>query len=180
MPQRPLEARNAVSAPSAHQPDAAFSAGVSFRGATGRDVPALVAMINAAYLRETWLPPPRITEPALREDLRRPAQSMVVGEIRGDLCGCVRVKFEEDNTWFGLLAVAPAFQGRGLASMLIERAEGLARNAGRDTMRLDCAKEVGMPPFYASLGYEVEREVPDSYYSHKGPFTLVILKNDLR
>jgi predicted N-acetyltransferase YhbS len=181
MPQRSLEARDAVTAPSAHRPDAVLRARVSFRPATQNDVNGLVPMINDAYLREAWLlPPPRITEPALQEELRDSRHSMLVAETSGAICGCVRVKFNEDATWFGLLAVTPAWQGRGLASMLVEQAESLARDAGRHTMRLDCAKEIGMPPFYESLGYTVEQETPDSYYGIKGPFTLVVMKKELR
>ncbi|MDP9238332.1 MAG: GNAT family N-acetyltransferase [Chloroflexota bacterium] len=141
----------------------------------------LVPMINDAYLPEAWLlPPPRITELVLREELRDSDQSLVAGEIDGVTCGCVRVRFRDDGAWFGLLAVASPWQGRGLASMLVERAESLAGDAGCHTMRLDCAKEVGMPPFYESLGYAVERETAGSYYGDKGPFTLVIMKKDLR
>ncbi len=47
-------------------------------------------------------------------------------------------------------------------------------------MRLECAKELGMPPFYASLGYEVVSETADSYFGAKGPFTHVVMKRELR
>ena len=46
-------------------------------------------------------------------------------------------------------------------------------------------KELGLPQYYESLGYDVESETPDSFYDdrqsgrRKGPFTLVILKKDL-
>ena len=35
-------------------------------------------------------------------------------------------------------------------------------------MRCDCAKELGLAPFYQSLGYAVEREVPGQYYGRNG------------
>ena len=69
MPQRSLEAREPVAR--AKRPAASFAAGVRFRLGGADDVPAAAAVINEAYLREAWLlPPPRITEAGLYEELR--------------------------------------------------------------------------------------------------------------
>jgi len=171
MSQRSLEARDAVAR--AKQPDAAFAAGVRFRRAVPADVPAATAVINDAYLREAWLlPPPRITEEGLAHEMRDPDVELLIAEFCGEIAGCVRYRRREQDTHFGMLAVAPSYQGRGLASLLVGRVEDDARAAGSPAVRLDCAKENNLVPLYESMGYSVEREVPDSYYGHKGPITV--------
>jgi ribosomal protein S18 acetylase RimI-like enzyme len=169
MPQRSLEAREPVVR--AKQPAASFAAGVRFRLGGAEDVPAATEVINDAYLREAWLlPPPRITESGLHEELRD--GELLIAEIDGEIAGCVRYRRRDDDVYFGLLAVAAAHQGQGLASLLVRRVEEEARAAGSSAVRLDCAKENNLVPLYESMGYHVEREVPDSYYGHKGPITV--------
>ncbi len=169
MSQRSLEAREPV----AKRPDAALVARVRFRRGAEADVPAATAVINDAYLREAWLlPPPRITEDGLRDELRDPATEVLIAEVGGEIAGCIRYRRREQDVYFGLLAVAKAHQGRGLASLLVGRVEDAARDAGSQAVRLDCAKENNLVPLYESMGYHVEREVPNSYYGHKGPITV--------
>ena len=169
MSQRSLEAREPVAR--AKQPDAAFVAGVVFRLGGAVDVPAAAAVINDAYLREAWLlPPPRITEAGLHDELRD--GELLIAEIGGEIAGCIRYRRREQDVYFGLLAVAKAHQGRGLASLLVQRVEQEASASGTPAVRLDCAKENNLVPLYESMGYHVEREVPDSYYGHKGPITV--------
>jgi ribosomal protein S18 acetylase RimI-like enzyme len=180
MPQRALEVGDAV-APRAKRPDTAFATRVRFRTGDGGDVPTATAVINEAYLREAWLlPPPRITEDRLREEMGDPGAALVIAEVDGELAGCVRLRHRERDTYFGLLAVATSHQGRGLASMLVGRVEEMARDAGSPAVRLDCAKENNLVPLYESMGYRVEREVPDSYYGTKGPITVSYMAKELR
>ena len=169
MSQRSLEAREPLAR--AKQADAAFAAGVRIRRGDAADVPAATAVINDAYLREAWLlPPPRITEAGLHEELRDGA--LLIAEIGGEIAGCIRYRRREQDAYFGLLAVAKTHQGRGLASLLVQRVEDQARASGLPAVRLDCAKENNLVPLYESMGYRVEREAPNSYYGHKGPITV--------
>jgi GNAT superfamily N-acetyltransferase len=168
----------------AKSPDAAFAASVAFRLATHTDVHALVPMINDAYMREAWrLPPPRTDDAHLHEELGQPWTRMILAEVDGALAGSINLALHEEPH-FGLFAVAKRHQGRGLAALLVAEAERRAREAGRTTMRCDCAKELGLAPFYESLGYRIEREVPHQYYGRngvrKGPITRVDLVKDLR
>ncbi len=169
MSQRSLEARESVAR--AKQPAAAFAAGVRFRLADAADVPTATAVINDAYLREAWLlPPPRITEDGLHEELRN--GELLLAEVGDDIAGCIRYRRREEDVYYGLLAVAKQYQGRGLASLLVRRVEDEARASGTPAVRMDCAKENNLVPLYESMGYRVEREVPNSYYGHKGPITV--------
>lgn len=169
----------------ARSADPAFAASVAFRLATHADVATLVPMINEAYMRESWLlPPPRTDIPSLHEDLDQAATSLIVAEVAGTIAGSIALHDRADYAYFGMLAVSTAHQGRGLAGMLIAEAERRARAARRTTMRCDCAKELGLAPFYQSLGYTITAEVPGQYYGRngvkKGPITRVDLVKDLR
>ncbi|MBI5284286.1 MAG: GNAT family N-acetyltransferase [Chloroflexi bacterium] len=180
MPQRPLQARDAVTA-RPKQPDAAFRAAVRFRTADETDVPAVVPMINAAYLRESHLlPGPRIDPDRLLAELRQPDTQLILAETGGVLAGSVRLITRDDRAYFGLLATDPALQGRGLASMLIDHVERKARDAGFDALYLQCVKELGLPPFYASLGYSVITEIPGvTDWGALRPWTKVEMKKAL-
>ena len=164
----------ATTRPAAKVPDASLRQRVAFRPAMPGDVETLVAMINEAYSREAWLiPGPRIDAAALRSDLGQPEARVVIAEIDGELAGSFCVSVRANDAYFGLFAVAPLWQGRGLASVLVAEAERVARDAGRR----ECARELGLAPFYETLGFTVEREVPGHYYGRdgvrKGPITRV-------
>ncbi len=167
-------------APAAKRPADSFAATLSFRVATAADVAALVPMINEAYLREAWLlPAPRTTADLLSGEIADAATRVIVAEAQGALAGCVRVRLHGDDAWFGLLAAALPFQGRGLASLLVAEAETLARREGCASMRLDCAEELGLPPYYASLGYDIESREENAHFKHKGPITRIVMHKAL-
>jgi len=158
---------------------------VRFRTATAADVPALVPLINAAYLREAHvLPPPRIDEELLGEEIAEKTSRMIVAEISGEPAGCICLRIDARGAHFGVLAVAPDHQGVGLAPLLVGEAERRALAEGQDVLRLDCAKETGMPAYYASLGYEIEKETPGHFYQNrkvrKGPITRVDMMKRIR
>jgi GNAT superfamily N-acetyltransferase len=183
MSQRPLEARVAVAR--ARTPGAATRERVVFRVASDADVPALVPLINAAYMREAHvLPPPRIDEELLAEAIARETSRMIVAEIDGEPAGCVCVTIPDEDACFGIFAVSPKHQGHGLGPLLVAHAEEVALAEGRAVMRLDCAKETGMPAYYESLGYTVEAESPGHFYRNrkvrKGPITRVDMMKRLR
>jgi GNAT superfamily N-acetyltransferase len=91
------------------------------------------------------------------------------------------VRLANDGAWFGLLAVAPAMQGRGIASLLIAEAEAIAAREGAGTMRLECAEELGMPPYYASLGYEIESRTPGVRFNRNAvDITRIVMRKPLR
>ncbi|HEY8171836.1 MAG TPA: GNAT family N-acetyltransferase [Dehalococcoidia bacterium] len=159
-----------------------FAAKLTFRFATDEDVAALVPMINEAYMREAWLlPSPRVTAEWLGDDLADSRHRVIIAEHDGVLAGSVRVQWDlDDGAWFGLLATSIAYQGRGVAPSLVAEAERIGREAGAGIMRLDCAEELGLPPYYESLGYEIESVEPEFYLSPgRGPITRVVLKKEL-
>jgi GNAT superfamily N-acetyltransferase len=169
-----------IPALAARRPADAFAASVSFRIAAAADVPALVPMINEAYMREAWLlPAPRTTNEMLAGEIADATTRVIVAEAQGALAGCVRVRLRDEGAWFGLLATALPFQGRRLAALLVAEAEALARRDGCASMRLECAEELGLPPYYASLGYAVESREEHAYFKHKGPITRIVMHKAL-
>jgi GNAT superfamily N-acetyltransferase len=145
------------------------------------DVPAMVPLVNAAYLREAWLlPPPRIDEQKLRAELAEPGAHLVIAEVDGAPSGCVRLIVRDGRAYFGLLATAPGLQGQGLASLLVEQAERIAAAQGHTSLHLECAKEVGLPPFYESLGYAaVAEEHCKDEWGATQPWTRVTMEKKL-
>lgn len=164
----------------AKAPDAAFRARAAFRLATTADAEALASIVNAAYERERWLlPAPRTDNEMLVGEIATPHSRLIVATIDGTLAGCVRVRLLGDGAWFGLLATAPAFQGRGLASMLVDEAERVAYDEGARAMRLECAEELGLCPYYASLGYAIESRGTARFSRNDVDITRVVMRKEL-
>ena len=180
MPQRPLEARDAVTA-RAKQPDAALRARLRVRAATAADVPAIVALINAAYKERDWelFHELRTSEESYPSEMERRGFDVVVAELDGRIAGHIGFRLGGDHAELGLLATAIDAQGAGIGTVLIEYAEARATAAGCAQMRLDCVRDTGMPPYYASLGYAIEREESGQPWNALRPFTLVYMKKEL-
>lgn len=126
------------------------------RTATPADTAALAAVINAAFVVEAgFIRGPRTTAAEVSALLAGGGAFLVVdhGEP-GRLAAAVHVEAREGCAHFGMLAVDPALQGRGLARRLLTAVEAHGRAAGCTVVELevfDVRSE--LPPFYASLGY---------------------------
>jgi drug/metabolite transporter (DMT)-like permease/ribosomal protein S18 acetylase RimI-like enzyme len=132
------------------------------REASENDVPALTALINEAYSpAEGFLyEGPRITTGEVRSKLDH-GRFLLERDANGTLRGCVYVTVTGDSGYFGLLAVSPTDQGRGLGRSLVKAAESLCRSKGCRSMTLDVVdSRRELFSFYARLGYEVAGERP--------------------
>lgn len=180
-----MSGRDAVApdgAPARPKPaDAAFAASVRFRAATPDDVAALVAVINAAYEKREWriVERYRTDEDEIRSNLVDPAAQVVVAECDGQIAGTVTLTVDDARASFGLLAVAGAWQGRGLAGLMIAAMERRATAAGCTLMRIQCVADAGMPPFYRALGYKTTREEMGVRWDVARPFLLMELEKAL-
>lgn len=129
----------------------------------------LTARINAAYgaaEEDLWVPgKDRIERERVAEIVR--SGEMAVARIDDAVVGSIRVREVEAGVgYFGLLAVDPAAQGRGIGGELIRFAEELSRRRGAEwiELRLLVPREGADPgknrlyEWYVRLGYEeVER-----------------------
>ena len=133
---------------------------LSLRAAREEDVSALVTLINEAYrVEEFFVSGPR-TSAADVGELRRSGMFLLAEEDEHP-SGCVYIGRRGDRGYFGLLAVAPRLQGRGLGRRLVAAAEEKLRAEGHrevEILVVDLRKE--LLPFYAGLGYREAGEEP--------------------
>lgn len=112
----------------------------TFRDATAQDVPALVALVNAAYrpgpqaagwTHETGLLGGTRTDPLQVAALIAGPGVVLMAEAGGQVQGCVHVDPHGQDCHIGMLAVPPALQDQGLGRRLLAAAE----QAGRERFR---------------------------------------------
>lgn len=134
------------------------------RTATPDDAPDLVRLINHAYrVEDFFVHGDRVDLPGVLERMSRPGGSFLVLDDP-ELGGPVATLFLEPHGlqgYFGLLAVHPDAQGRGLARRLIAAAEDHFRQRGFAEMMIDVVTlRTELFPFYAALGYEPRHTIP--------------------
>ncbi|MGF9565225.1 GNAT family N-acetyltransferase [Neorhizobium sp. JUb45] len=77
----------------------------------------------------------------------------------GKLVGCVFCKPEAEFLYVGKLAIAPAFQGKGLGRKLLAKAEDVARDRKLPALRLETRIElVGNHATFGRWGFEKTAE----------------------
>ena len=120
------------------------SGGVTFRRAVPDDVDAALALIESAYRGESsragWT-----TEADLIDGTRTDAgtlRAMVESSTRllllgfdsvGSLVACCQLERRGEATYFGMFAVRPTLQGRGIGDVVLAEAERVARDEWRAT-----------------------------------------------
>ncbi len=131
-----------------------MSDNLQIRWAQARDVAAIVRLINLAFraAESFFIEGDRITPEILRSMLDK--GNFLLAEDAAGLVGCVYVESQRTRAYFGLLAVDPARQHRGLGRRLVDESENHARAAGCHTMDLRIVNvREELPPFYRRLGY---------------------------
>lgn len=154
---------------------------ITIRTANETDAEPLVPLINRAFAVELkYFSTERIDLPDLLKHMEK--GEFLVAEEAGELAGCVYLEVRRpDLCYFGLLAVDPNKQGRGIGLKLIEAAENYGREAGCPVMEiriLDLRTE--LPPFYEKLGYSVIRyetlpQIPSAYQ----PYQFILMEKGL-
>ncbi|OGX91680.1 GNAT family N-acetyltransferase [Hymenobacter coccineus] len=165
----------------------------TLRPATAADVPALAALVNAAYRgeasRQSWtteahlLDGPRIDEAALHELLGAPGGGflLAVGP-GGQLVGGVYLQAQGPRLYLGTLAVAPAAQAHGLGRRLLDAAEAQARQQGCTHLKITVvAARTELLAWYERRGYVrtgATEPFPDTtrFGRPRQPLALVVLE----
>lgn len=124
------------------------------RPATVDDVEAIAALVNRAYeVERFFVEGDRVTPAAVRQDLTT-GEILIVTGADGALRACVYVRVTGSRGYFGMLAVDPAEQGRGLGRALIEDVEAYARARGASVMAISVVHvRTELLAFYRRLGY---------------------------
>ena len=139
------------------------------RAATLADAPALAATIAAAFAQYRGKLVPesgafRETAATIAAELAN-GSGAIIAEQNGRPVGCVMLKPQDDDLYFGRLSVLPAVRGHGLARRLVAAVEAEARRRGCPGVRLGVRVVLtGNQALFASLGYaEVSREAHDGF-----------------
>jgi GNAT superfamily N-acetyltransferase len=126
---------------------------VRTRIATSGDVLAMVPMVNAAFAVETFLEGTRIDQERMTEMMQGGA-FLVAEKEAGQLLAAIYVERRSERGYFGMLAVDPRQQGRGLARVMIEAAEDRCRQLECKFMDITVLSlRPELPAFYRKFGY---------------------------
>ena len=131
-----------------------FSEAISIRPASVADIPAIVALVNAAFNVEIFLEGVRTDERNVTE-LMEKGMFFVIEENSHHLRASIYTELRGERGYFGMLAVNPNRQSRGLGRAMIEHAENYCREHGcivMDLKVLSPRKE--LLPYYHKLGYK--------------------------
>ncbi len=136
-----------------------MSGRVELRQAGAADASAIRELTREAYAK--WVPvigrEPRPMVADYAEAVRRHRIDLLY--LDGELAGLIETIPQADHLLVENVAVAPAFQGRGLGRRLLAHAEQLAASLGHDEIRLYTNKLFAENLLlYRKLGYRVERE----------------------
>ena len=133
------------------------------RVAVPHDVPALVDVINRAYVvEEFFITGTRTTEAQARALMAQPhVRFLVIDHRAGSIAASVCMEVNGDRGYFSMLAVDPAWQGTGLARRLIEAVEAACREAGCHHLDIEVINlRTELPAFYAKFGFTPRGTAP--------------------
>ncbi len=129
------------------------------RQAVASDVAAVRALVRAAYAK--WVPLiGREPKPMGADYAAAVARHRVdLAYLGGDLAALIETIAQPDHLLIENVAVAPAFQGRGLGRSLLRHAEDLAARQGYGEIRLYTNKQFeANVRLYLGVGYRIDRE----------------------
>lgn len=134
---------------------------LTMRLATSDDAAAIRALVRAAYAK--WVPvlgrEPRPMTADYEAALRSHRFDLL--EDNGQLVALIETEPRDGHYWVENVAVHPQLQGRGLGRQLLAHAEGLARQAGLNEIRLlTNGRMAANRALYRRLGYLETLEEP--------------------
>ena len=132
---------------------------IELRRAVAEDAAAVRTLTRQAYTK--WVPligrEPKPMQADYVEALRK--HRIDLAYLGGDLAALIETIAEVDHLLVENVAVAPAFQRRGLGRMLMAHAEQLALDLNYSEVRLYTNKQFAENiELYRRLGYRIDRE----------------------
>jgi N-acetylglutamate synthase-like GNAT family acetyltransferase len=136
-------------------------AAIVIRAAGAGDVPALVALLNAAFAMEREFVDRDRTSAAEIAQLMQSGRFLVADNLGGALAACAYVELHGRRTYMGMLAVDPSLQRRGLGRRMIAAVENCARESGCSGIDIKIVdRRVELPPLYRALGFRDNGTAP--------------------
>lgn len=154
------------------------------RTADAREADVIATIVNQAYRVEDFFKVGDRTDASEIAALLQNDLFLVAEEPDGRAAGCVYVAIKEGRGYFGMLSVAPAYQGNGLGRKLVDAAEQYCAERGCTEMDLwvvDLREE--LPPWYAKLGYAETGQAPwpeDALHQLSRPAHFIIMSKTLK
>jgi len=138
---------------------------ISFRTANENDIQALIKLVTSAYRGEIsrlgWtteadiLDGQRIDAQGINDDLLRPNSVILLAEYQHQLLACCHLAKEGDHGYFGMFAVRPHLQGKGIGKYIMQSAENYVYNHWQlsclQMSVIDCRDD--LISFYQRRGY---------------------------
>ena len=126
---------------------------VRIRLAVQQDMPAIIELVNAAFLVEDFLEGPRTDEQRM-EPMMKKGEFLVAKDESGRLVAAVYTECSGEHAYLGMLAVDPSRQGTGLGKTMVEAAEEYCRDRGCRHIRITVLSlRSELLPFYRKLAY---------------------------
>jgi predicted N-acetyltransferase YhbS len=125
----------------------------TFREAGPADADRIAALVNRAFLSESWFKSTdRTNASQVRELLSKGIFLLLEEESR--LLACVYLEPQGDRVYLGMLSVEQDVQGGGIGRRMMREAEDFARRAGHVAIDLRIVHlRQELPPYYRKLGY---------------------------
>jgi ribosomal protein S18 acetylase RimI-like enzyme len=128
-------------------------ASCAIRIAVTADVSAMVSVINAAFGIEGFLEGERTNRAQLAEMMKK-GIFLLGHDPSGALIASVYAEIRGSRGYFGMLAVDPRYQRKGVGRAMVEAAEDHCRKQGCTDMDLTVLSlRPELPPLYRKLGY---------------------------
>ena len=124
-----------------------------FRFATEADVPAIIALVNAAFQVEKFFKVGERTDEAEVRELLKTGRFLLLEE-GNFLIGSLYLELRGQRSYLGMLSVAPERQKQGIGRRLMAAGEEFCREMGAhfaDLSVVDLRTE--LPPIYERQGY---------------------------
>jgi ribosomal protein S18 acetylase RimI-like enzyme len=130
--------------------------GMTIRPYLPEDENAVVELWRACNLVQSWNNPKRDIERKSRVN----PELFLVGLVDGRVVATVMGGYEGHRGWVNYLAVASAYQRRGLGRLIMEAAEEKIQAMGCPKINLQIRTDnVEVVKFYESIGYKTEARV---------------------
>jgi ribosomal protein S18 acetylase RimI-like enzyme len=123
------------------------------RQATDADLPHLISLVNSAYSVETFLEGTR-TDPERMAAMMLKGTILVAEDGANELLASVYLEVRGTRGYMGLLAVDPARQGTGLASLMVRTGEDHLRRHGCEAVDISVLSlRPELLPIYRRFGF---------------------------